>query len=590
MFAVLAVVLLSAAAYTAAVLFTLLDKEFVYRWLAFSLSLVPVVLTGFWITVILSKNKFKLLRNGFHPSRESVVSVMLLVAVLAFAAALRFLFLKTYPFVSVSDELRDGGLHAFQIASGVRKEIFGYGVYESHGLIIATLVSFLFRLFHNSVYTFRVAAALVGIADVFFLYVFVHRSLNKWAAFFAALVLACLPIHLYYSRSEIVVIFSSFWTSVMLLSVFLMIRKKTTPFIIWTGTVLGFAAGFHTSVRTVVFTASLICLTLLLGWVIRSFIRKKERIRRMMQCALFAVFFFIGFGPRILYSPPHVFFQSRSLYVSAPQTGTETDSVQVLGKTLTNLQTKYVDSFLVYVYNATISHYYDHQPILSPFLALFFVVGLVVTSLLLNGLIWKLVALFVFLIPFTNSAMTEAVNNDHRLAPLFVFASLLSGVGIWFVISRFRRGLFVRWVFAIVVTCAILIQGGLFFLNQSASKDQFTREYLGMHLVYLLQQNKALYKGNYLCFRVHPRTAEYLDFAHVREQFEYFLPALTYDIINSTHGIGENEIFILKHCTDNPSSYHTFVSSCNPIFDFRCPITEPRHREFIFHVAQSYAQ
>ncbi|MFA6005426.1 MAG: glycosyltransferase family 39 protein [Patescibacteria group bacterium] len=586
MFAAGIITVLSLTSYISSVLLTYFEKEFILRWVAFGLSLVPVILTGFWMFLKLVRGKISPLFLRSFYTRDVLLSIGLLIIVLSVAATLRFLFLGSYPFVSVGDEVRDGGLHAFEIATGLRTEIFSYGVYESHGLIIATAVSFLYRIFQHSVYSFRVAAALVGIADVFILYVFLHKSLNKWTAFFAALILACLPIHLFYSRTEIVVIFSSFWTTVILLSMYLMITKKTTAFIIWAGTILGFVAGFHTSARTVVFGACLILITFLGSWLTHALIAHKRRAIRLLQCAGFIFFFFAGFGPRILYSPVHIFFQSRSLNVHSSQVRPGENWIQQVTDISISLKDTYIDSFLVYLQNPTLSHYPDHRPILPPLLALFFLIGLTVAVLILNGKIWKIVAFLTLLIPFTNSAMTEAVNNDHRLAPMFVFASILSGIGVWFVVFRSKGLRFVQWLLGAVIVLYIMLHGVMFFGDQPASKDRYVRDYLGMHLIYQLQQQPKMYQDNHICLRVNPGMAEYLNFIHVREQFNYFIPKLYYDVAASDTAVKPNELYVMADCAKDLGLYQTFRISCNSAFDFRCPITEPQYKEFILHVAR----
>ena len=85
----------------------------------------------------------------------------------------------------------------------------------SIGLIIPTVAAFFYRFFGSSVLTYRVPAALLAVLDVGLLYLLMRRAAGRTAGLFAGLVLLILPLHLFYARTELVVIFSSVLMTVL---------------------------------------------------------------------------------------------------------------------------------------------------------------------------------------------------------------------------------------------------------------------------------------------------------------------------------------------------------------------------------------
>ncbi|MDE2026468.1 MAG: glycosyltransferase family 39 protein, partial [Patescibacteria group bacterium] len=146
--------------------------------------------------------------------------------ILIYIELISFSFLSSYPWVSVGDEVRDGGWQAMQIAQGTLTNIFAYGRYDAHGLIIPTITSFFYFLFGGTTLTFRFPSALLACADVLVLYVLIRLLYNKTAAFFGAVILASFPWHIFYARTQVVDSFTNFWTSVLFLFFFVLLKKK----------------------------------------------------------------------------------------------------------------------------------------------------------------------------------------------------------------------------------------------------------------------------------------------------------------------------------------------------------------------------
>ncbi len=545
-------VILPIILYAISIIFAIYDTNFSYRWLIFAL----------WISACLIPFVFFAITNKAYVSLKNIYILFkkdswLPTIVIFTAIVLSFSLLKEYPFVAIYDQVRDGGLNAMEIANGTFLNIFGFGRYASHGAIIPTITSFFFIFFQNSVFTYRIPAAILAIIDTLLLYVLVRKISGKYSAFFAALTLTTLPLHMFYARTEIVVMWSEFFTLINLLLFYLLTKQKNLFAYILLGIGLGFGSGFHTSARTVSIGIGLIAIGFSLY---DSFIRK--RFRSLLGIVLLVLFYFVGFGPRILYTTPEIFFQTRSFTLS----GSTHTSFITLG-------TNYWKSLLVYIKEPTFStHYPDFKPILTPILSILFLFGIMIS--LLSKKFFTYVLIFLTLaLPFTNSAITEAVNSDNRLLPLVILASLFTGIGvgeiIYYVKKYFRKIGFLFFFSA--GTAYLLFQGFLFFWNEPANKAYGVQDYLSMHTVYTLQENDGYQQLSNFCFFVSPTSFDYLQLLHVQEQYEYFLPNKTITVVKQPE-VPDNQLFISSSCNFSDIQHRSSVLVfCNPTEKFVCP-------------------
>src|SRR3989338_2270749 len=166
-------VIFSLIAEIVSILIVKLDTSFAFRWYAFSLYLFSLVSMLFlWIQSLRDKKV----------SLQSV-SFFGLFLILILAIITRLYLLTSYPFVSIGDELRDGGLDALRISLGEMKNIFTLGNYDGYGKIIPVLSSFFYNLFGSSVLTYRISASIVSIFDIFLLYMLLsYVTKNKIAS------------------------------------------------------------------------------------------------------------------------------------------------------------------------------------------------------------------------------------------------------------------------------------------------------------------------------------------------------------------------------------------------------------------------
>jgi 4-amino-4-deoxy-L-arabinose transferase-like glycosyltransferase len=516
---------LSIFLYIISLVFTIFDINHASRYLIFSLHIASVVnIAIYYVKHNINK---KILHKAFY---EKELMLFAIALILVEFVSINHIF--DYPFVNAGDGVRDAGLDALKIANGTITNFFRYGNYNGYGEIIPIIASFFYSLFGSSVLTYRIPGAIIATVDVALLYLLLRLITNRTTAAIGAGVLALFPLHMYYARTELVVIFDSFWTTLLLLTFYLWVRKKRAIDYVMLGTVIGMAANFHTAVRIVAIILALIVIVM-------------EIKKRFKHLLLFTAFCLVGFGPLILASSPDNFLQ-KTRY--APS------SIQTLGE-------NYKKSLVVWFYEGTTSRYPLHKPILSVPLFIVFVIGICYSFFLKPRLFFATLFIFVFVLPFTNSAMTDWINADHRLIPLLPIAAIFIALGLKWITENTQSKLIKIIVFTTFISF-LLFQTYQFFTKFPANNDKGIKDYLSMHIINLLKsQNDTT--GN-LCIVVSPENYKNLDFLHYKEQYQYFLPNANITIKKNAK-INDSEAYVFrKSCPEDykqASNIHTTLCS-----------------------------
>ncbi len=511
------------------ILITALDESGQFRWLGFAAHCVSIGLVfSFW-----PKSIFKQL--GSHPKLVQLMKHWWWVALVMLVAMIsRGWWLATYPFVSVGDEVREVGLYTQQIVDGTRRNLFDYGAYQAYSLTISTASALFYLVFGPSVITYRLQAAALGLIDVGIVMMLVwHCTRHKYMTGLAGLTLATLPLHLYYSRTEVVVMYSS-TAAALLYFAWVKLRNdvSNTQAVAVFATLVGMSLGLYAAVRTVA-----LLLLLLVGWRILYTTWKASRTKHefilnlIKKYALLAMFLIVGFGPRLLYTTPAIFFHTSRLPLIQQAQSEASEKLQLVEK--------YSQSLGVWFSRPTTSWYADHKPIVSPVLAICLVVGIGWVLVRRKGDLVELLGVGLAL-HATNSAITDMVNADHRLAPLYILGSIMIGIGLGWLVTLPKKQ-WVQRVVVLMVVGVLLTHGASFFLELPANKNKSLADYVSMHAVYILQQTKI----NFEKVRIvtSQPTYEKLNTTHYREQYSYFLRGALMTATTSAD-LAENEIII----------------------------------------------
>ena len=108
----------------------------------------------------------------------------------------------------------------------------------------------------------------------------------------------------------------------------------------------------------------------------------------------------------------------------------------------------------------------------------------------------------------------------------------------------------------------IAYQGVEFFIYQSANRDKSLSQYLTAHLEYFLRDE---YKNttSEICIYAHPKVIENLETIHIREQFSYFIPSITYKTYAMDESqIPENTLYLSSKCDGIGNGWKRKVISC----------------------------
>jgi len=532
------------------------DKGFSLRWFSFFLWLGAVVVLVF--IQLAMKGELGWLFKANLDKDQIIFPVLVFV----FSCFLSFLFLENYPFVALGDQIRDGGLNAYQIATGEMKDIFSWGRYESHGLIIPIFVIPFYYIFGNSVFSYRAAAALVAVLSVMIVYFLMNKFKGRRAAIFGSLILLVLPLHFYFSRTEIVVIFSSFLTSLILFLLFDVFQEPSEKNIILLSLICGFASGFHASVRTVVFLAVILTFVLILYLIT---IGRKTMANGVWILFSALLFFLVGFGPRILNTSPDIFFHTRTVPVVNEVHTNFTSGDQIFD---------YIDSYVVslkaYVSVPLGFHSHFEEPILPLLFSFFFIFGFLGLLFGKYGSFSKVLVAFVLIIPFTNSAVTNCLNCDHRLAPLLPIAAIVSAFGIDTMLKLFEKQKISK-VFSTALQVMILSYIGLialvFFDKEYFSQGKNVEQYLSMYIIRFFKERN--FSGRY-CLRVSPENRDFLNLMHCKEQRDFLIPNIALDLEASSE-VDVNEVYVSRSCCGCHQKYLLF-EYCKKVERFRCPL------------------
>lgn len=533
-----------------------LDKEFYYRWLVLALWLISISFFLFSSTIF----KFRKPRiTSLNPELLIVITTAIFVS---------FFQLKNIPFVTIGDMLRDGGLDALTIITGETKNIFAYGRYESHGLIIPTFSAIFHFFFGDSPMIFKVASAIVSVLDSVLLYALMKKYINPKSALIASFILIFTPLHLYYGRTEIVVIFSSLLTTLLLLSLYRFLSNRNLPNIIILSLTIGFSLNFHASVKTV----SYLTLLILALTVIYYTLKDRRVLPIFGKGLLILVFVIIGFGPRLRFTTPEILFHTRT--ITAIEQENSVNDKNRLTKTYLTLSENYPKSLMIYFYEHTTSHFSNFAPIQPFSFSLFLIIGLI--FLLKNLDKRSLIVVYTLILPLTNSALTDAVNGDHRLAPLLPISAIVISYGTYMFIRMFKTGDLRRYILSLFAFCLVFINLALncyqfFFIIDVAApayNPKPEEEYLITYTNQVLQ--KEVEEEN-VCLHLSDQLFEAFDLMHFKETFKFYNHEKDVKLYFD-EDVSSNYVYVTRECNSNISDLEYIdYNYCEVFTKYVCP-------------------
>lgn len=267
-----------------------------YRWPMFCLWFFPVIC--FVIRGALPCQEET--RETIDPDKEVSTRERWIHLVVILVFALPYvLFLSSYPYIAIHDEVRDGGLRGAEIASGALTNIFGRD--WSQGLTFATLTSFLYHIFGPSVLTYRSLGAVAAVLHISLIYFGFRRLIGSRAALIAAVIVASNHPQLFFSRTESLITLSSLAATLTFFFLARLLRahgESMIPHSAYLGTVVGISVGMHASAKA----SALFALTAgILSLIIRVRLSTERWCHAAPAVVALLVFIVVGIGPQALY-------------------------------------------------------------------------------------------------------------------------------------------------------------------------------------------------------------------------------------------------------------------------------------------------
>jgi len=324
---------------------------------------------------------------------------LLLIAVLVVAAVPRLVDLDGIPPALFIDEAQNG-LDAWAIRTGENFPIWvtvPENPHRGREPMFAYLMAGVMTILGPSAVAVRLTSALIGIATIGFFFALCEKLRGTSFALVAALLLSLSRWHINMSRIGFRAILVPLFIVLACLAIHALIRHERPRAAVATGIVLG--AGFYT------YTAWAVVLPafLLLYVIVR--VRRGPLLKRP-QLWLAALVMILTLTPLTLYaaSNPDQFF-ARAAQTSAPVARSASDLVE---------NTQRVLFMFHFRGDQEARHNIPGQPMLDPFMGLFFAVGLYVAARrAVRGDMVALGALLLWLFALVPSAVTE--NAPHAL-------------------------------------------------------------------------------------------------------------------------------------------------------------------------------
>ena len=479
-----------------------------------------------------------------------------------------FFALERYPFALLGDSIRDGGWGTARLILGQLRDPFAWGRYTSHGLIIPALNIPFYHLFSSSSLTFRVPSTLLSVGTLYLTYRLAYKHFGPRTAWIATATLLANPFFLFFSRSEVVIAWSMF-LSMLLLSCYLRIRNSKPDYSMpLLALIVGFSAGFHAGVRSFAVILFIIAIVEQL-YFFRTSPKPRTRLVRIFGMSL--AFFVLGFGPRVsTFSLDSFIKLDRSIFSQSLPSYTKIENQSC--KLLCRYALTFKRIFLSPVSTASQSPIRENLIGAEP-MQFGILVGLGSIIARIRAQKHRILLILLLTITLTNSAVTNLICADHRMAVLYSVLSLIVALGLNRTIELIERvkipgalltiKLFLVGFFIYTVTT--------FFTLRLADRTQSRESFLLLQALPEIRNFAKERNIKSLCLSASPNFQRFLKPLHVIEALKFYLPEISITI-SSQHNsrLIDSAIHVSESCIDKQSWTLLQPIVCGPAMGFYC--------------------
>lgn len=366
--------------------------------------------------------------------RENRTEILIVLAVTAFAAVLRFYNLGDVPRVLDGDEGLVG-LAAQATTDGRLSNPFA--LWENFGALYLQLINTALRLFGATSFALRLLPAIGGVLAIPSLYLFARQIGGRRIALIAAVLLAISHTHIHFSRIASVAYIHGAWLVPLELYFLLSGLEKRQA---WRTALSGILLAIHFSV----YLTAQVIIALALIYMVIAFVANRSWFKEAYHAALaFWGGFLITILPEAFYISRHMDeFTNRLSQDGTFQSGWLEATVLSTGQSAAAiLFGRVVHAFMSLIYYPAFDFYGSPLPMLTVVSSMLFLIGLGIVflrarqpgSLLLNGYFWgTTVSVGVFALP--PSA------DSYRMLMAFPAAVVMFAIGIDYVLELFGIG------------------------------------------------------------------------------------------------------------------------------------------------------
>jgi 4-amino-4-deoxy-L-arabinose transferase-like glycosyltransferase len=376
----------------------------VFAWLL----AIALVLAGTWI-------QEKPLR---WPSWRLVA---LILGLMVFAFLLRVIRVDRIPIMLTGDEA-SAGIAAEEFTYGKWNNIFITSWYAFPSFFFA-IPSFFIAILGHTTAALRIPSALAGALTVTASFFVARAMFGKRAAWFTAVFLAALHFHIHFSRIGLNNIWDGLWYVVTIGALWYGWEKDRRNAFLLAGLSLGISQYFYPSSRTI--------LVLILGWIIFAALFDRPHLKRAWMniilmllitgvVSLPLVWYYAKFPNTYLEPMDRVALTSGWLRQEVINTGLPAWRI-VLNQVVLSIGS--------YTYEPLRAWYTPEVPLLRPFAAGLFLIGIVL--LFLRKQKWHILPLMLWLLAFMAiGGLSESTPAAQRFVAAAPVCALLVGFGL----------------------------------------------------------------------------------------------------------------------------------------------------------------
>lgn len=465
------------------------DHGLNYNWLVFYFWLLNYSIA---ILFVIFKIPFSVKSKLLYIIKKDFKILMLILFISLFT---RFFLITDYPYVKLGDEVRDTGLNALRIYQGSIKDLFAFGPYESHTNFIP-LISYFFSIFlKNSTLIYLVPTALIGVLTIILIYIVTRVWQGRTTAIIASLFLTASIFHLHYSRTELVIVTDSLLSIMVIAAVYSSFYSKVGFLLI--GLIYGLALHFYAGIRGILFI-SFFYLCLLAVINLYSQFRTSRAhlflsIKKIILCGMFLLIgIFVGLGPMVNNMTKDNLFSR--IGVTRPITDSDVFSNKNLFEKISFIYGQYKEALSVYNLTSTTdqrSALRYHAPLLSFPMDWLFLFGLF--FLIVNATRDKfsgLMAINIFLFPFTNQVMVNEIGRDHRLLAIIPILCIVAAFGLYKLIEIIKLR-YAQYAIMFVALVAITYHLFFYYYERPSEKGYDTKDYIMQNILDYIKRDTS---------------------------------------------------------------------------------------------------